>query len=395
MNMDDKMIAHPSAEGAAHQFTVLAVDDSPENLDVLLINLRDLYNVRCTSNGESALKMAIKHKPDLILLDVMMPGIDGFETCRHLKKNHETADIPVIFVTSLDDMKDEKIGFAAGGVDYIIKPILPPILQARVKTHLDLYEAQRNIQQILKQTLSGTISVMTEVLCLANPTAFGRALRMRTLIQKIARRIGRPDAWQFEVSAILSQLGCVTLPTDELRKFQHGMLSGGNDQERFDHYPELSAKLVARIPRMEEIAKMVEAQLKPPCAPFHGTLKTRPAGVLGAQILKLAIDYDTLTLSGKKLPFVLDMFTMDQFNYDPLLVAIFAEIMNEKRIKQQLTLKELQVGMALADDLVKENGESILKNGTDLTPSVLNLMASLERLHVIKPPYPVWVAAEG
>ena len=119
--------------------TVLVVDDTPDNLSLMGGLLRDHYHVKVANQGEKALKIAQgEQPPDLILLDIMMPGMDGYEVCRRLKANLHTRDIPVIFLTARADMEDERLGLALGAVDYITKPISPPILLARVATHLAL-----------------------------------------------------------------------------------------------------------------------------------------------------------------------------------------------------------------------------------------------------------------
>jgi sigma-B regulation protein RsbU (phosphoserine phosphatase) len=118
--------------------TVLAVDDTPENLDVVKGILGDDYQVKVAINGHIALKIAQSQAPDLILLDIMMPEIDGYEVCRQLKENPTTRDIPVIFLTAKGETADEAEGFALGAADYILKPVNPPLLKARVNTHLTL-----------------------------------------------------------------------------------------------------------------------------------------------------------------------------------------------------------------------------------------------------------------
>jgi putative two-component system response regulator len=119
--------------------TVLVVDDTPDNLSLMGGLLRDHYHVKVANQGEKALKIAQgEQPPDLILLDIMMPGMDGYEVCRRLKANLHTRDIPVIFLTARADMEDERLGLELGAVDYITKPISPPILLARVATHLAL-----------------------------------------------------------------------------------------------------------------------------------------------------------------------------------------------------------------------------------------------------------------
>ena len=122
-----------------HIATVLVVDDTPENLTLMGALLRDHFMVKVANNGEKALKIAMSDTPpDLVLLDIMMPGLDGYEVCRRLKATAATRDIPVIFLTARSDPDDERMGLALGAVDYITKPISPPILLARVNTHLAL-----------------------------------------------------------------------------------------------------------------------------------------------------------------------------------------------------------------------------------------------------------------
>ncbi|MEW6996721.1 HD-GYP domain-containing protein [Colwelliaceae bacterium BS250] len=133
------------------QATILVVDDNADNIDVLNGILRPFYKVKAALNGEIALKIAhSKQQPDLILLDVMMPGMDGHEVCRQLKANPITSEIPIIFVTAKTEIQDEQIGFELGAVDYITKPVSVPIVQARVKNHLALYNQQRELERQVK-----------------------------------------------------------------------------------------------------------------------------------------------------------------------------------------------------------------------------------------------------
>ncbi|MEZ5509862.1 MAG: two-component system response regulator [Gammaproteobacteria bacterium] len=129
---------------------ILVVDDEPTNLKVLKQILQDDYRLLFAKSGDEAIALAGREQPDLILLDVMMPGTTGFETCRRLKTESDTARIPVIFVTALKDEVDETTGFAVGGVDYISKPVVPSVVQARVKNHLSLVKADELKQSRLE-----------------------------------------------------------------------------------------------------------------------------------------------------------------------------------------------------------------------------------------------------
>jgi putative two-component system response regulator len=126
--------------------TVLLVDDIPANIKILAGSLRENYHLIVATSGLDAIKAAIEKKPDLILLDVMMPGMDGYEVCKRLKSQSETSDIPIIFVTAMDDEKDEARGFLLGAVDYIIQPVHPLIVKARVQTHIALRMVQQELQ---------------------------------------------------------------------------------------------------------------------------------------------------------------------------------------------------------------------------------------------------------
>jgi signal transduction histidine kinase len=129
-------IVEPGGSGTA---TILVVDDTPDNLVLMSTLLMDTYKVKIANHGEKALQIARSEAaPDLILLDIMMPGMDGFEVCRRLKHDPRTANIPVIFLTARADVEDEKQGLELGAVDYITKPISPSIVLARVKNHLAL-----------------------------------------------------------------------------------------------------------------------------------------------------------------------------------------------------------------------------------------------------------------
>ena len=130
--------------------TLLLVDDEPVNLRVLKQLLGNDYQLVFAKNGEEALKLAESRLPNLILLDVMMPGLTGFEVCRQLKQKKQTRAIPIIFVTALNDEHDEAEGFEAGAVDYIIKPISSAIVKARVKTHLSLVQADELLDSRLQ-----------------------------------------------------------------------------------------------------------------------------------------------------------------------------------------------------------------------------------------------------
>lgn len=158
-----------------HKANLLVVDDVPENLDVLVELLEDEYRVNVANSGERALEILGSGKiPDLVLLDVIMPKMDGFEVCRRIKANSATADVPVIFLTAMNDATDLVHGFEVGAVDFVTKPSDPLILKARISTHIKLKrlleETRRNHQELLK-----------------NHAALEEHTRLREEVDRIAR----------------------------------------------------------------------------------------------------------------------------------------------------------------------------------------------------------------
>ena len=132
------------------KYTILIVDDTQENILLLSEVLESDYLTKAAIDGERALKIAFAAEPpDLVLLDVMMPGLSGYEVCKRLKENPDTRRIPVIFVTAMNEVDDETKGLELGAVDYITKPISPPIVKARVKAHLELYEQRCELERMV------------------------------------------------------------------------------------------------------------------------------------------------------------------------------------------------------------------------------------------------------
>ena len=177
---------------------ILAVDDTPENLDVVKGILASDYVIKAAISGPIALKIAEKQQPDLVLLDVMMPGMDGYEVCQKLKDNPETRDIPVIFLTAMDQTSNETRGFSLGAADYIFKPVIPPILKARVKTHLALKESMDELN-LAYGIIKSQKDRMEEELNI------GRDIQMSMLPLEFP---AFPDRDEFSVHALLKPAMC-------------------------------------------------------------------------------------------------------------------------------------------------------------------------------------------
>ncbi|BDX07119.1 response regulator [Planctobacterium marinum] len=209
------------------QWRILIVDDEPNNLQLLRQILKGKYQLSMATNGAQAIEIAQKVKPDLILLDIMMPELDGYQTCQKLKSSPTTHEIPVIFITAKTDVVDEKKGFDVGAVDYITKPVSGPIVQARVETHLSLYDQQRAMQiQVNLRTKELAESQKAAIHMLGeaghyNDTDTGLHIwRMAAYAGLLAQKAGWKvsKAKQLEYAAPMHDTGKIGIPDAILKK---------------------------------------------------------------------------------------------------------------------------------------------------------------------------------
>lgn len=245
--------------------TILVVDDTPENIDVLSGILRQDYKIKAALNGNLALKIANgKHKPDLILLDVMMPEIDGHQVCRQLKSNPETTHIPIIFVTAKSEVVDEKLGFDLGAVDYITKPVSPPIVIARVKAQLALYDQARHLEKLVSERTKELNNTRLEII-----RRLGRAaefkdnetgmhvIRMSWFSKFLAEQIGKEESWceLLYNAAPMHDIGKIGIPDRILLK--PGKLDN-NEWKTMQKHTEYGAEIIGEHPSpLLQLAKEV------------------------------------------------------------------------------------------------------------------------------------------
>ncbi|KPA13431.1 chemotaxis protein CheY [Candidatus Magnetomorum sp. HK-1] len=180
--------------------TLLIVDDVPENIDVIRDTLKDDYRMIATTRGEKAFQLACKKKPDLILLDIMMPDVDGYTVCKKLKTDERTSDIPIFFTTALNSEADETKGLSLGAADYITKPFCMPIVRERIRSQLELKEHRDRLEDLVdKRTyeLSESQKQIIYRLSLASeyrdPETGSHIKRMSHYCQLLFKHIGRSD----------------------------------------------------------------------------------------------------------------------------------------------------------------------------------------------------------
>jgi putative two-component system response regulator len=208
--------------------TILVADDSPQNIELLSRVLGQEYRIKVATSGEKALKIVYSDEPpDLILLDIMMPDLSGLEVCQRIKSNPDRRRIPVIFVTAMTTVEDESLGLGLGAVDYISKPISPPLVQARVRTHLALYDQSRELERMVAQRTAELLATRQQII-----RRLGRAaeykdhqtgnhiVRMSHIARLVAQQAGMgPEAVQliFQTAA-MHDLGKIGVPDSILLK---------------------------------------------------------------------------------------------------------------------------------------------------------------------------------
>ncbi len=225
-------------EYAQPRHSLLLVDDEATNLQVLKTILASEYRLFFARDGERALTLAQQHHPDLILLDVMMPGLSGFDVCRALKRDAALAMIPVIFTTALADTLNETEGLEAGAVDYITKPVHAAVVRARVRTHLALAQTS-----LLRQTRLQTIEILGRAAEYKDNETGLHVIRMSRYSQLIARAAGWNEAESEDLlhSAPMHDVGKIGIPDAILRK------PGALDAEEWAimrQHPHMGAKII-------------------------------------------------------------------------------------------------------------------------------------------------------
>ncbi len=249
---------------------VLIVDDNATNIDLLVNTLKNEYQLGIAKRGVTAIKYATKYHPDLILLDITMPEMDGYEVCTRLKGNPETQSIPLIFITVKSETVNKTKAFEMGAVDYITKPFHVAEVRARVQTHIALEEMKSRLQshnilleeKVKKKTseiqemLHGSINSMALMVEIRDPYTAGHQQRVAQLASAIAEKIGL-SAWIIEgirIAGILHDVGKIRIPVSILCR--SGQLLNA-EFEVVKIHPQVSFEILKNIPFPWPCAQMV------------------------------------------------------------------------------------------------------------------------------------------
>jgi len=373
---------------ASRKLKVLLVDDEPALLEGLSLHLRRRFDVTTATSGAQGLAAMRKHGPFAVVVsDMCMPAMVG--TGFLVRARQLSPDTIRIVLTGDADAAIEAIN-EAEVFRFLRKPCPPDTLRAAVQAAADAHRSRVEEREQLAASLSGSVQILANLLALASPTAFGRAHRLRRHAVELAARLGVDDLTSIEMSALLSQIGCISLPNEVAERMYYGRELAPDERDLVQRLPELTASLLADIPHLDPVREIVRWQQAPYESPV-GSSGSEPRGEdlpLGARILKLALDYDVLEThriaEAERIP----KLQARAIEYDPRVLEAFTEMLSEKNMcgrPAQVGLRELQVGMVLADDLQTQRGRLLLARGLELTPGVLAHMQQFEASEIREP----------
>jgi DNA-binding response OmpR family regulator len=371
---------------------IMTVDDNPANLKLLEELLRERgYEVRSFPRGRLALAAAEQTEPDLILLDINMPEMNGYEVCQSLKANPVLADIPVIFISALNAVEDKVKGFQCGGVDYISKPFQFEEIEARVETHLKLRRAQQAERDLLDRTLRGAVATLWELVQLTSPLLALRSAAIRDIVLWMARRMKIHDPWEYDLAATLCLMGCLALPEEVFERGYCGEeLSREEEEAMFRAHPERTARLLLKIPRLEAVAGMIQGQLKSDSDP-----RVMEQARLGVDMLRVALEFDRRLYLGGAPGTALAQIRIVGRVEPRILDALDGYFPPETAYEvKRLRIRDLRTGMVLENDITgRDGGMLILKKGTILNDTWIERLKNYSTTQGVREPLDIRVPA--
>ncbi len=221
---------------------------------------------------------------------------------------------------------------------------------------------------LLQETLIGCIKALIDVLAITNPVAFGRTNRVKRIVMEFAERLGSKKFWQLEAAAMLSQLGCISLPVELVEKIYYGERLTSDEKVLAGGIPQVANKLLGHIPRLEPVLQILELVDAPPS--LEGAL-TEGMVRMGATILKISLDYDSLLAQGHTADVAVQTLRSSGKKYDLQMLEKFAEFIGARSGAseiQELPLRVVQPGMVFLDDLRTHMGTLLVPKGFEVTP---------------------------
>jgi response regulator RpfG family c-di-GMP phosphodiesterase len=369
---------------------ILCLDDERNVLDALVRTLRTLYHVETSTEGAKALEILKSQPPFAVVLsDLRMPQMSGIEFLTMARA--VSPDTTRVLLTGYGDMQAAIAAINDGNIFRMLtKPCPTDVLVKALAASVDVNRLVTAEKVLLEQTLQGSVKVLTEILSLANPAAFGRATRVQRTITELQDYFQIRDRWAAQVSAVFSQIGAVTLPSRTQQKIYHNESLSSEEVEMVERLPHLVENLLANIPRLESVREILRLQANR----FDGK-DAAVSGSVGEQIpwgaraLKLSVDMDVVESGRNSEISSLDVLRSRTGWYDPALLDAIAKIRgestNETRLLE-LKFSQMRPGMIFAEDVLSSKGLLLIARGQAVTASLLERIQNSLLDHGIREP---------
>ena len=347
---------------------ILFVDDEPSVLDGykrLLIRDRAIDTA---VGGILGLTAIAENGPYAVVIsDMRMPQMDG---AQFLAKVREVAPATTrLALTGYVDVETAMYAVNEGNIfRFLTKPCSKENLLKAIGDALAQHRLISAEKELQEQTLRGSVSVLAEVLSFSNPAAFGRAMRLRRFVQHVARKLELKSTWQFEIAAMLSQLGCVTLPLEVMNAAYAGERLAPEDQKKYDAHPSVTWEMLSRIPRMEAIAQMIAAQSNPRPLIDATSPEERREIEFGIQLLRAGLEFESHIGRGLSAVDAAKKMRTGPKGIDISILRALDDLVPSAPMQQrECAVSDLAVGMMLQEDLRDPNGLLIVTKGQELT----------------------------
>jgi ActR/RegA family two-component response regulator len=354
---------------------ILLVDDEPAVLAGYERTLSREFEVDTAVGGELGLKAIHSSGPYAVIIsDMRMPGMSGSQFLAKVRQS--APDTVRMLLTGYTDLGAAMEAVNEGNIfRFLTKPCVKEDLVAAINSGAEQYELIRLEKELLEKTLLGSIKVLADVLGATSPEAFGRSLRIAQFVRHIASKFNFAFRWRLDAAATLSQLGCITLDTELVRKSLGGTKLSPEEQARFDAHPEAAMRLLSGIPRLEPIAWMIGQQLvveiptKVPDLPEAAMKET----VFGAKVLKLAVAFDSLRikLSSDSAAIASLGTRKSEFERELVDALIGARAVARGMQSRRVSTLRLATGMVLDQDIRNKEGMLLIAKGQEITRAVL------------------------
>jgi response regulator RpfG family c-di-GMP phosphodiesterase len=370
---------------------ILFVDDDQKTRRAYRRRLQEFFELETADSGKEGLCFLKTRGPYAVVVsDMRMPGMDGIEFLQQAKI--ESPQTVRIMLTAYADMLTAIEAVNHGHIfRFLTKPCPMETISAALNDGLYQYRLIMAERELLGKTLKGSLEILTEILSMVNPAAFGRATRIKHIVRDIALKLQLPNPWQYELAAMLSQIGCVTVPPAILDKVHHRQPLTSAEEKLYATHPEVGRELLEKIPRFNVIARIIEQQQHPVAAAISlDDLSSEEAVVnLGAQLLSLVITFDEMLMRGTPHKIIMVILRRHANKYNPLLLNALGTIeynATAEEFVDELPLSQVSVGMIVAKDVWSKNDLLLVQQGQEITPSVLvRLQNFARRIGVFEP----------